>query len=88
MPLYAFYADRPEKMRHDGANFAMANGANEAAARAACEALIDADLSGFTAVVVDGSTPPVVVQGYPPVGGRVQTTWPTQGRAGARLAGD
>lgn len=88
MPLYAFYADQPQKMRHDGANFAMANGANEAAARAACEALIDADLSGFTAVVVDGSTPPVVVQGYPPVGGRSQTTWPTQGRAGARLAGD
>lgn len=75
-------------MRHDGANFAMANGADEAAARAACKALIDADLSGFSAVVVGGSTPPVVVQGYPPVGGRAQTTWPTQGRAGAKLKGD
>lgn len=91
MPLFALYADRPEKHRADGANLVVAAGADADAAGAVAVALIGAQpgaLDGFAAVELTDATPPFVVQGHPPVGGRTQTTWPTQGRAGARLAGD
>lgn len=91
MPLFALYADRPEKHRADGANLIVAAGTDADAARAVGAALLGLNagaLDGFAAVELTEATPPFVVQGHPPVGGRTQTTWPTQGRAGARLAGD
>ena len=91
MPLFAFYADRPEKHRSDGVNLLVANGTDAEAARAVGTALVGltpGTLNAFAVVELTDATPPFVVQGHPPVGGRTQTTWPTHGRAGARLAGD
>ena len=89
MATFVFYADDFHKRRADGRNTFVASGADQAAARAVAEALIGQpdSLKDFRSVELGASTPAFLVEGPPPVGGREQSVWPTQGRSGDFLPG-
>lgn len=88
MPTYAFYAVSEDKRRADGCNTVIANGATPTAARTAAEALLGEPGALAAFVAVDLATAPALaIQGFPPVGGRLQTVWPTVDRGGNHLKG-